>query len=74
VDVPCRRIAITSPCEAGLQQAAAASGCYTTSTVRGALTCDPGMLGDGRLAQPVETGPVPPLVRLLDTPTDAPAA
>jgi hypothetical protein len=42
--------------------------------LRGALTRDPAVLGDARLAQLIESGAVPPLERLLDTPSDAPAA
>jgi hypothetical protein len=42
--------------------------------LRGGLTCDPGVLGDARLAQLIETGAVPPLERLLDAASDAPAA
>ena len=40
----------------------------------GVLTRDPAVLGDARLAQLIESGAVPPLERLLDTPSDAPAA
>ena len=42
--------------------------------LRGVLTRDPAVLGDAQLAQIIETGAVPPLERLLDTPSDAPAA
>jgi hypothetical protein len=34
----------------------------------GVLTRDPAVLGDARLAQLIESGAVPPLDRLLDTP------
>ena len=40
----------------------------------GVLTRDPAVLGDAQRAQLIETGAVPPLERLLDAPTDAPAA
>ena len=39
----------------------------------GVLTRDPAVLGDARLAQLIECGAVPPLERVLDTPSDAPA-
>ena len=42
--------------------------------LRGALTRDPAVLGDARLAQLIESAAVPPLERLLDTPSDTPAA
>jgi hypothetical protein len=42
--------------------------------LRGAVTRDLAVLGDARLAQLIESGAVPPLERLLDTPSDAPAA
>ena len=40
----------------------------------GVLTRDPAALGDAWLAQLIQSGAVPPLERLLDTPSDAPAA
>src|SRR4051812_49070582 len=40
----------------------------------GVLTRAPAVLGDAHLAQLIETWAVPPLERLLDAPTDAPAA
>src|SRR3954452_13950655 len=40
----------------------------------GVLTRDPAVLDDAQPAKPIETGAGPPLERLLDAPTDAPAA
>jgi hypothetical protein len=40
----------------------------------GVLTREPAVLGDAQLAQLIETEAIPPLERLLDAPTDAPAA